>query len=206
MNILITAGPTREYFDTVRYITNASSGQMGYAIAQAAQRRGHTVYLITGPVAIQPPPGVCVDRVTSAAEMFDSAVQRFPACDAAIMTAAVCDYRPADRLEKKLKKDSQDRQVLLEPTKDICATLGATKGDRVVIGFAMEDHDHRVQAEAKLRRKSCDAIVLNDMAVVASDRASVDIITADGAWTGPYGGTKPEVAEVVVDLLERLCR
>lgn len=204
MRILITAGPTREYFDTVRFISNPSSGKMGYALAAAAAARGHEVILISGPVELSDPTGVRVMRVVSAAEMFDAAVAAFELCDAAIMTAAVCDYRPSRRLDHKLKKQARVREIHLQPTQDICANLGKNKGSRVVVGFAMEDHDHRAHAESKLERKRCDAIVLNGIGNVGADRAEVEILQAGSGWTGPFSGTKAELAVQIVELTESL--
>jgi phosphopantothenoylcysteine decarboxylase/phosphopantothenate--cysteine ligase len=206
LRILITAGPTREFFDTVRFISNPSSGKMGYALAAAARARGHEVGLVSGPVEIAPPEGVEVVSVVSAEEMFVVASSLFEHCDAAIMTAAVCDYRPARSLNHKLKKQARNRRITLVPTRDICAHLGAIKGQRVVIGFAMEDHDHHAHAEAKLARKQCDAIVLNGPGNIGSERATVEILTADGRWSSPISGSKEQIALHTVRLAERLFR
>ncbi len=204
MRLLITAGPTREYFDSVRFVSNPSSGKMGYAIASCAARRGHATVLVSGPVDLPDPEGVDVLRVVSAQEMFQVALSKFAECHAAVMTAAVCDYRPARRLSHKLKKQARTRTINLVPTTDICARLGAIKGDRIVIGFAMEDHDHRKNAEAKLKRKLCDAIVLNGIENVAGDDAEIKILRADRGWQASVGGSKVVLAEVVVDLVENL--
>jgi len=206
MRILVTAGPTREYFDTVRFISNPSSGRMGFAIAAAGAARGHEVELIAGPVELTDPKGVHTTRVISAAEMFEASVVTFEHCDIAIMTAAVCDYRPSRRLDHKLKKQARIRPVHLQPTKDICAHLGHNKGGRVVIGFAMEDHNHHAHAEAKLHRKHCDAIVLNGIENVGGDRATVEVVLADGSWKDPISGTKTDIAAAVVELAELLKR
>ncbi len=204
MRILVTAGPTREYFDSVRFISNPSTGKMGYAVAAEVVRRGHDVYLVSGPVQLPDPIGACVTRVVSAREMFEASISLFEKCRAAVMTAAVCDYRPAARLDRKLEKKSLAKKVELEPTEDICAHLGLIKGDRVVIGFALEDHDHHVRAEDKLRRKRCDAIVLGGIGNIAGEDAEIEVFTADGGWSPPRVGTKAEIASVLVDLLEEL--
>jgi phosphopantothenoylcysteine decarboxylase/phosphopantothenate--cysteine ligase len=136
--------------------------------------------------------------------MFDAAAALFPRCRAAVMTAAVCDYRPATRLERKLKKSNRGRTLRLVPTPDICAHLGRIKGERIVVGFAMEDHDEHRRAEAKLRRKRCDAIVLNGPATVGGDRAAIQIFLATGRWDRPVYGTKTRIAKLIVDLIERL--
>jgi phosphopantothenoylcysteine decarboxylase/phosphopantothenate--cysteine ligase len=204
MRILVTAGPTREFFDSVRFISNPSSGKMGYAIAAEAARRGHEVALVSGPVELPDPEGVEVVRVVTAQEMFQVATSLFEHCEAAVMTAAVCDYRPARTIDHKLKKRNRIRPIQLMPTRDICAHLGRVKEDRVVVGFAMEDHDHHRNAEAKLTRKRCDAIVLNGIGNVAGDSAEIEILRADTGWSGPYAGTKSMVATVVMDLVEEL--
>lgn len=204
MRLLITAGPTREHFDTVRFISNASSGKMGYAIAAAALARGHEVVLVSGPVPLAPPKGAEVVRVVTAAEMAAAAKRAFRRADAAVFTAAVCDYRPAQRAARKLKKTSRSVVVRLEPTEDIAASLGWRKGRRVTIGFAMEDHEHRRFAESKLRRKRCDAVVLNGPENVGGDRATVEVLVSAEGWTGPWTGTKRQVAARVVRLAERL--
>lgn len=204
MRILVTAGPTREFFDSVRFISNPASGRLGYAIAAEAVRRGHEVVLVSGPVETAEPGGVELVRVVTAEEMLDACVSAFDECHACVMTAAVCDYRPARRLRLKFKKGNRTRTIDLTPTEDICARLGATKGDRVVVGFAMEDHDHRANAEGKLRRKQCDAMVLNDVANVGADAATIEVLRADTGWAAPRSGSKAEVAAVVVNLVEEL--
>ena len=177
---------------------------MGYAIAAEAARRGHEVVLVSGPVESAEPEGVEVVRVVTAEEMLKACVSVFSKCHACVMTAAVCDYRPATRLPLKLKKGNRSRTIDLMPTQDICAALGAAKGDRIVIGFAMEDHDHRVNTEGKLTRKRCDAMVLNDIANVGAEAATIEILRADTGWTAPVSGSKAEMAAVVVDLVDDL--
>ena len=204
MRILITAGPTREYFDTVRFISNASTGKMGYAIASQAVSRGHDVTLISGPVALQPPASVKTVQVTSAEDMFTAAERAFADCDAAIMTAAVCDYRPAEQRTRKFKKTDQSLQIELTPTRDICAHLGGIKGPRLVIGFALEDHDARAHAADKLARKRCDAIVLNSPQTLGSEQAAIEVLTADGHWHEKQVGTKQQLAGYLVGLVEQL--
>lgn len=204
MRILVTAGPTQEYFDPVRFISNASSGKMGYAVAVEAARRGHEVVLVSGPVELPEPDGAEVIHVVSAHEMFLAVTSEFAECQAAVMTAAVCDYRPSKRLSHKLKKQHRSLSVQLEPTEDILAHLGRIKGDRVLIGFAVEDHEPHTNAEAKLRRKRCDAIVLNGPGTIGSDSAEVEILQDDAGWSGPLSGTKGHVAAAVMDVLDAL--
>jgi phosphopantothenoylcysteine decarboxylase/phosphopantothenate--cysteine ligase len=205
MKILVTAGPTREFIDSVRFLSNPSSGKMGYAIARAASLKGHDVALVSGPVNLPPPPGVTFLSVVSAAEMFDAAVQCFVDCDAAVMTAAVADYAPGERFAFKRAKRREGLTLDLEPTKDICAHLGQIKGDRTVIGFAMEDQDAHRKAESKLVRKHCDAMVLNGPENIGGERATVEIFRGGGGgWTQPQSGSKAEIAAAIVEILEEL--
>ncbi len=204
LRILITAGPTREYFDSVRFISNPSSGKMGFALAAEGAKRGHDVTLVSGPVVIEAPRHVRLIEVDSAAEMFDASAAAFENSDAAILTAAVCDYRPARRLDHKLKKKAQPRRVTLLPTRDIAAHLGRIKGSRVTIGFAMEDRDGRRNAERKLKVKRCDAIVLNGKENVGSQDATIEILTSDGRWYGSQSGSKRALASVILSLTEEL--
>jgi phosphopantothenoylcysteine decarboxylase/phosphopantothenate--cysteine ligase len=224
--MLVNAGPTREYIDTVRFLSNASSGRMGYAIARQARQSGHQVVLVSGPVAIEPPAGVELVHVVSADEMLDACRTAFDGCEAAVLTAAVCDYRPVRRHGRKLKKGPDRQSLDLEPTPDIAAQLGARKGKRVIVGFALEDHEVRLNAEAKLAAKRFDAIVLNSPATLGAEVASVEFLVAPspvvggaqptsvlstqyselirGVWSGPFSGTKDQVAAEVVRLVERL--
>jgi len=206
LRILITAGPTREYLDSVRFISNPSTGKMGYALAQVAFDRGHRVVLVSGPVAIDPPTGVKLVRVESASQMAAAAKRSFKTCDVAILTAAVSDYRPARREPKKLPKSGRPFTFKLEPTEDIAAALGRVKGRRITVGFAMEDHAARRHAEAKLDRKRCDAIVLNGPANIAADRARVDVLVRGGRWQRWPSAAKSEVAERIIQVVERLAR
>jgi phosphopantothenoylcysteine decarboxylase/phosphopantothenate--cysteine ligase len=204
VKILVSAGPTREYFDSVRFISNPSSGKMGYALAGEAARRGHEVTLVSGPVALEAPRGVKVIRVETAAEMSMACKRAFVGADAAFMTAAVCDYRPRGRVGYKRAKKNRPLKVVLEPTEDIAAALGRRKGQRILIAFAMEDHDPRAHAERKLHRKNCDLIVLNGPANVGRDRAEVEFFSPETGWTGPFRGTKAQVARRLIRTVERL--
>jgi len=206
MQILVTAGPTREYFDSVRFISNPSSGKMGYAIAAEAAGRDHDVVLVSGPVELPEPEGVRMVHVVSAREMFESVTSLFAQCHCLVMTAAVCDYRPSKRQPHKLKKRGQVRAIHLQPTEDILTHVGKVKGDRVVIGFAMEDHDHHKNAESKLRRKRCDAIVLNDLGNVGTESGTIEVLQAGQGWLEPTSGTKAQLAVTIVDIAESLYR
>lgn len=164
--IVITAGPTREPLDPVRYLTNHSSGKMGYAIARAAAVRGAQVTLISGPVSLSAPEGVCVEHVQTACEMFEVAQAAFEECDIAIFAAAVADMRPEQAAGHKLKKGSADdqlRTVNLVENPDILATLGMRKTHQVVVGFAAETNDVIENARKKLRSKHADFIVANEV-------------------------------------------
>lgn len=207
MKLLITAGPTREYFDSIRFVSNPSSGKMGYAMAAAAVARGHEVTLISGPVSLAPPAGVKVIHVISAAEMAEAAKSAWPRQDAAIMTAAVCDYRPVTHLSKKMPKSDKPLVLKLVATEDIARSLGAAKQPgQVLVGIALEDHDGRVHAEAKLRRKNCDAFLLNGPANVGSDLADVEVLVAGGDWTRWRRAAKGQIAVRLIRLVEDLHR
>ncbi|MEE8170759.1 MAG: phosphopantothenoylcysteine decarboxylase [Phycisphaerae bacterium] len=204
MRILITAGPTREFFDSVRFLSNPSTGKMGYALARAAASRRHKVVLVSGPVALDPPSGVRCIRVVSAADMYDACRTAFRSCDVAIFTAAVCDYRPARRFSTKRAKKAEPWHMVLRPTRDIAAMLGRVKGRRITVGFAMEDHNGRAHAERKLCKKALDMIVLNGPQNVGSDRAQVEVLARAGTWVRWPGRLKSAVAERLIRELERL--
>lgn len=192
MRILITAGPTREKIDPVRFITNYSTGKMGYALAQSAVEAGHEVVLVSGPVTLKAPENLAeFHSVESAQEMADAVFSIFPSCDAAIMVAAVADYRPAEICSSKMKKSDGDLFLRLERTTDILAGLGKLKrDDQKLIGFAAETDDLLANAQGKLERKNLDWIAANKVSdgfgsetnkVILLSRAGerVDIDTAD---------------------------
>jgi phosphopantothenoylcysteine decarboxylase/phosphopantothenate--cysteine ligase len=166
--ILISAGPTREAIDQVRFITNGSTGRMGYALAAAAAARGHYVRLVSGPVALPPPDGVEMKYVTSAAEMADAILPVFLEFDAVIMTAAVADYRPVRVFDGKLKKTPGNMVLEMERTVDILAAMGAARGGAsspLLIGFAAEYGADESLPQEKLRKKNCDWIAFNDVSL-----------------------------------------
>lgn len=167
MKILISAGPTREAIDPVRFITNHSSGKMGYALAQAAVKRGWQVVLVSGPVDLPRPERLAeFVQVVSAAEMADAVKSRFPAMDGAILCAAVADYRPVTVSNKKIKKSDDDLILHLERTEDILKTLGTMKNaQQILIGFAAETDDLEANALAKLKKKNLDWIAANKVGV-----------------------------------------
>jgi len=206
MNFLITAGGTREYIDPVRFISNASSGRMGYALARAALAAGHKVTLITAPTAQDPPRGAKAVKVQTAAEMFDAVRKHFSRCDCLIMAAAVADYTPVRRAPTKLKKTARNLTIKLKPTPDILKWAGKHKSDQVVVGFALEDKAVRVSAEKKLRQKNLDMIVANTPAAIGTDRSTVQIKTLTSAWVRIENAAKSTTARKIVSLAEMLRR
>jgi phosphopantothenoylcysteine decarboxylase/phosphopantothenate--cysteine ligase len=195
MRILITAGPTREYLDDVRYLSNASSGRMGYAIVDAVRAAGHEAVLVSGPVALNPPEGCEVHQVETTAELHDVCNQLFVNCAGVIATAAVCDYRPRERFQGKLAKTGVSLELELVETADVLAGLGHQKGNRWIVGFALEsDEFAHINALRKLKHKNCDAIVLNRPTAIGSATNQIEIIDRAGANVAAYSGTKTDVA------------
>lgn len=182
--MLVSAGPTQEAIDPVRYLSNRSSGKMGYAIARVAHRRGADVTLVTGPTALPPPTGVKVVQVTSAHEMARAIDGAYATATVVVMTAAVADYRPRNPLVRKLKKGPASLQVELERNPDILAGLAARKGKRLLVGFAAETHAVVAEARRKLAAKRLDLIVANDVtapgAAFGSDTNLVRLLDANG--------------------------
>lgn len=207
MNVLITAGPTREYIDDVRYLSNASTGHMGYALAGAAHAAGHRVTLVHGPTCQTPPAVERVVGVTSAAEMLDAARDAFGNCDALIACAAVSDYRPAERHSGKLKREAAETLSLqLVRNTDIVAELASAKGpEQVVIGFALEAADGEANARRKLSAKGLDAICLNAPEAIGAEATRLTIYFADPAPAPlELDGSKETVAREVIATAERL--
>lgn len=202
LRIVVTAGPTREYFDPVRFVSNSSSGKMGYAIAEAAAAAGHHVVLVSGPVSLAAPSGVKLVPVVSAVEMAAAAKRAFKKADAAVLVAAVCDYRPKSCATRKIHKTSRPLRVMLEPTEDIAASLGRVKDRRITVCFALEDHAGRDHAERKMAAKRCDAIVLNGPASIGCERASVDLLVQGERWRRWLPASKRVIAKRLVGLLE----
>lgn len=207
--VLVTAGPTREPIDPVRYIGNRSSGRMGYAVASAAWRRGARVVLISGPTSLPPSPGVEIVNVETSAEMLEAVTARLPDADALVMAAAVADFTPATPAERKIKKGSGEPPAIgLEPTADILAsTRERRRPNAVIVGFALETNDVLEHAAAKLRAKGLDLLVANDATEegagfeVTTNR--VAILDCDGAVEELPLLTKDAVAELILDRVER---
>lgn len=206
--ILITAGPTQEPIDPVRFVSNRSTGKMGFAIARAAWRRGAAVRLIAGPSAQPTPYGVERIDTVSAAELLDATSRNFPWSSALIMAAAVADFRPAKPAAHKLKKDPRGMKLDLAPIADELPRLAAQKGDRIMIGFAAETEELETNAADKLRRKQLDLIVGNDVsradAGFAVDTNIVTMLSAEGYRETTPKLLKDEVADVILDRLVRL--
>jgi phosphopantothenoylcysteine decarboxylase/phosphopantothenate--cysteine ligase len=201
VRVLVTAGPTREYLDAVRFISNASSGKMGFACAKAAARAGHDVTLVTGPVELPDPPGVRTVRVGSADEMHRAVMKAYPRIDAAIMTAAVGDYRPAERYAGKLKKSAGTLTLRLVRTRDILKELGRKKGRRILVGFALEVQDAIHQALIKYKKKNLDYVVLNTPRTFAADRMDCQVYREGEVVKRFTRATKDSVARWIVTAL-----
>jgi len=201
--ILITAGPTREYIDSVRFLSNASSGRTGFLIAQEAQHRGAEVVLVTGPTLLPPPPKVRVISVETAEEMAGAVLDHLLWAEVLIGTAAVCDWRPRERAPEKLAKGAL-RKLDLVPTPDILALAAEKKGNRCHIGFALEDaEDAHKKAREKLQKKKLDYIVLNSPESLGRDSGFYEILGRSGrSW--PLGWLdKRRLAAIIVDLALR---
>ena len=204
-HFVVTAGATIEAIDPVRYITNHSTGKMGYAIAASLAQRGAEVTLVTGRTTLPTPQGVKRVDILSAAQMYDTAVEAFDSADGAIMCAAVADYTPATVAEHKIKKSDDDMSIPLVRTKDIAAALGKVKGRKLLVGFALESDAGVESAQGKLSRKNLDFIVLNSLtdkgAGFGVDTNKVTFIDHVGSTTLPLM-SKADVAEKIVDKIE----
>jgi len=199
MRILITAGPTREYIDDVRFLSNASSGLMGYSIAASARALGHDVVLVSGPVQIAPPDDCELVSIETTEELRQACLELFPECDGVIAAAAVCDYRPREKIHGKLTKTGQPVQFELVETSDVLAELGTIKEHRWIIGFALESQDPRTNAMRKLRMKKCDYIVLNDTSAIAAESNQIEVLGPDGNTVRDFSGHKSKVADFLME-------
>lgn len=203
LRCLLTAGPTREHLDPVRFLSNGSSGKMGYALAAGAARRGWQVDLVSGPVALPRPAGVSVHPVVSAADMFAACEPLFAQCDLFIAVAAVADYRPKEISVQKQKKQRGDVTLELVPTIDILKTLAARKAPhQTIVGFAAETNDVENYARRKLAEKRLDWIVANDVSGsgigMNADDNAILLIGANGSRHAFGPAPKPEVAEFIL--------
>ncbi|MBR2429386.1 MAG: bifunctional phosphopantothenoylcysteine decarboxylase/phosphopantothenate--cysteine ligase CoaBC [Alistipes sp.] len=206
---IVTAGATIEPIDPVRYITNHSTGKMGYAIAEELAVRGARVKLITGRTTLATPKGVERVDVLTAEDMYRAAVEAWSDADGAVMCAAVADYTPVTVADRKLKKSDDDMRIELKRTKDIAKELGAMKGERVLVGFALETDNEAANAEGKLQRKNLDFVVLNSLrdkgAGFGGDTNKITIIDAAAAMEHPLM-SKRDVARIIVDKIESIKR
>jgi len=208
VRFVITAGPTREPIDPVRYLSNRSSGKMGYAIAEAAAKAGHTVVLISGPVNLDPPRGVQLTSISTADEMFDAVHQQVRECDVLVMCAAVADYKPAKVSVIKIKKSEKQWSLDLVLTRDILASLAQPNRQFLVVGFAAETNDLEENAIKKLRAKNCDIIVANDVSDpncgMESDENEVTIFFKSGALKKILRAPKKNIARELVNIFEKV--
>lgn len=208
IRFLISAGPTREPIDSVRFISNYSSGILGYSLASEAQRRGHKVILVSGPAAIERPKGIKCVLVQTALEMRSALRKAFKNCDCLVMNAAVCDYRPLKFSKKKIKKTTEKFSLELIKNPDILEELSFDKKDRLLIGFAVETEHVFKNAFKKLKNKHLDAIVVSKISrfnvPFGGGRVSVDIIDKEGAVQKIVNSTKAELSEKLLDRIESL--
>ncbi|HEY2139352.1 MAG TPA: phosphopantothenoylcysteine decarboxylase, partial [Chthoniobacterales bacterium] len=207
VRFVVTAGPTREAIDPVRFISNRSSGKMGYAIAEAALARKHQVTLISGPASIAPPPGATNVSITTSDELHDAVHRAVDRCDVLVMCAAVSDYKPAARSTRKMKKRKTPFALKLIPTRDILASLPKRRS-YLVVGFAAETHSLRKNAQKKLRAKNCDAIVANDVSSpetgMESDENEVTIFFRDGGSEEILRAPKKIIARELVKIIAKM--
>jgi len=207
--VVITAGPTREPFDPARFLSNASTGATGVELAREAALRGSRVTLLLGPTLLEPPAGVEVVRVTTAGELYDAAVAHALGADLVIASAAVADWRPAERSASKLAKSGEKLTVALEPNPDVLAAVGERKGATFLVGFAAETGEHEARAREKLRRKRLDAIAVND---VSGERGfgigenELVLLWGEDGRRELGRGTKGELAVRLLDAVEELMR
>ncbi len=205
MKFVVTAGPTREPLDPVRYLSNRSSGKMGYAIAAAALAAGHHATLISGPVALTAPPDAELVQVTTSDEMFAAAASHFRNCDVFVMCAAVCDYKPVEYAPQKVPKQRDRFSLALEPTRDLLASLTSAPHDCFVVGFAAETQALPENARRKLKEKNCDLLVANDVSRsdvgMDSDENEVVIFSRDGRAEKLPRAKKTELARSLLKII-----
>ncbi len=208
MRILITAGGTREYIDPVRFISNASSGRMGYELAHASIKAGHKVTLVTTVVRESPLVNQAkIVKVESASEMFEAVKKYFENCDGLIMAAAVADYKPDKKSKVKIKKQKSELTIKLKPTPDILKWAGHNKNSelkprrRLVVGFALEDKNILENAEKKLKEKNLDMIIANSISAIGNEKSTAYIKTPDAAWQIIKNATKASIAKKIIYLM-----
>jgi len=203
MKVLITAGPTREYLDDVRFISNSSSGKTGYALAEAFASAGDEVILISGPVELKAPGGCEVVKVESALEMEGEVFARFDGCDILVMTAAVCDWRAAKRVKGKIKKERAQKTLELAANPDILEEAGRRKGKQILAGFALESENIVANAAEKMRRKNCDFIVANKPDTLGRDTITCTVLSKRGQKTDFEQIKKKDFSRRLVEIITR---
>jgi phosphopantothenoylcysteine decarboxylase/phosphopantothenate--cysteine ligase len=204
VRFLITAGPTREPIDPVRYLSNRSSGKMGYAIAEAAIEAGHEVVLISGPVTVDRPRGAAVIPVLTSDEMYDAVMRQTRNCDILVMCAAVADYKPAEVSKTKIKKRDANLSLELKPTRDILASLPKQDRQYLLVGFAAESESVEANARKKLEAKNCDIVVANDARIgMESDENEVEIFFRDTEQKQISRASKKIIAHELVKIFEK---
>jgi phosphopantothenoylcysteine decarboxylase/phosphopantothenate--cysteine ligase len=208
VRFVVTAGPTREAIDPVRFISNRSSGKMGYAIAEAAITAGHSVTLISGPAIVKPPDGAQFISIVTSDELHDAAHRAVRECDVLVMCAAVSDYKPARVEPRKMKKRTTPFALELVPTRDILASLPKEDRSYLVVGFAAETHDLEANAQKKLREKNCDVIVANDVSQsdsgMESDENAVTIFFRNGESQTISRAPKKIIARELVKIFSKM--
>ncbi len=208
MNIIVSAGPTQEPIDPVRFLTNHSTGTMGYAVAEAARDAGHNVVLVTGPTQLEPPRGVDVIGVTTAVEMHRAVLSRFGKADCVVMAAAVSDFKPVHYSAKKIKRAGAARTLKLARNPDILSLLGQQKGDKVLVGFCMETSALIANARNKLKAKNIDLVVANKIdagkSAFGSGPTSVFIIGPMRQKVALKGMSKRKISRILLEKIERL--
>jgi phosphopantothenoylcysteine decarboxylase / phosphopantothenate---cysteine ligase len=201
--ILITSGPTRQYLDPVRYLTNASSGRMGRAMAEAAVAAGHRVVIVSGPVEVKYPGEAEVIPVVSTEQMLAACLEVFPGCDGLIAVAAPCDYRPHVVATEKIHKTGKPLSLELVETPDIVARLGAVRTSQWLVAFALETEDRRMRAMQKLERKKCDLIVVNGPAAMRAADTHVELLDARGQVLATLSGNKHAVGRELFQIIQQ---
>ena len=208
MRFVVTAGPTREAIDPVRFISNRSSGKMGYAMAEAALAAGHRVKLISGPASVAKPKDTDFVSITTSDELYQEVHRALPKCDVLVMCAAVSDYKPARVERRKMKKRTGPFALRLIPTRDILASLPREGRNYFVVGFAAETHDVEKNAQKKLRKKNCDAIVANDVSKtdsgMESDHNAVTIFFRDARSRTISRASKKIIARELVKIISKM--
>ncbi|MHC4069602.1 MAG: phosphopantothenoylcysteine decarboxylase domain-containing protein [Planctomycetota bacterium] len=205
MHFLITAGGTREYIDPVRFVSNTSSGRMGYALARAALKAGHKVTLITTPTSLRIPEKTKTVNVETASQMHTAVKKYFPKTDCLIMAAAVADYTLIKTLKTKIKKSGKGLTLKLKPTHDILRWAAKNKRkNQLVIGFALEDKAVCARAEKKLKEKRLDMIVANTIAAIGSSKTAVQIKRRDSKWLKIASSAKAVIAKKIISMAENM--